>query len=337
MTLLYLTDPRFLDHDTGRGHPERPARLGAVAQGIDAAGLREAIVPAEPRRATRDDLERVHPGAFVDAIERFCSAGGGAIDPDTHAGPGSFEAALLAAGAGLEAIDRLDRGEADAAFCAVRPPGHHATSTRAMGFCLFNNVAVCAAALAARGERVAIVDYDVHHGNGTQAVFWKRPDVLYVSFHEWPLYPGTGGLREVGEAAGHGTTINLPLPAGATGDVYRDAADRVVLPALADFGATWLLVSAGFDAHRADPLSGMGLSAGDFADLTGDLLGAVAPGRRILHLEGGYDLDSLALSCGAAMAVAAGERFRPEAPTSGGPGGDVVAGALKVRTVAADG
>ncbi len=331
MTLLVATHPRFLDHDAGAGHPERPARLAAVQAGIRAAGLAEAVVLVEPRPAPRDAITRVHPGALVDAIEDLCRSGGGHVDRDTHAGPHSFEAARLAAGAGLELVARLERGEGDAGFCAVRPPGHHATAGRAMGFCLFNNVAVTAAALADAGEHVAVVDYDAHHGNGTQDIFFDDPRVFYVSMHEWPLYPGTGALSETGCGAGAGTTLNLPFPAGTTGDVYRRATHDVVLPALEAFGATWLLVSAGFDAHRADPLTGLALTAGDFADLTADLLAVAPPGRRVLFLEGGYDLEGLAASCGAALAAVEGLEHRPERPSSGGPGAEVVAAALATR------
>jgi len=316
-----------MDHESGAGHPERPARLQAVERGIVSAGLSEAICVVEATPAPRAAVERVHPEPLVSALERFCRAGGGYLDADTHAGPTSFDAALLAAGAGLEIVGRLDRGEGDAGFCAVRPPGHHATSNRSMGFCLFNNVAVTAAALADRGERVVVVDYDAHHGNGTQDIFYADPRVFYVSLHEWPLYPGTGALNDHGRGDGVGTTLNFPLPAGATGDVYRRAVHEVVLPAMEGFAPTWLLISAGFDAHRADPLTGLALTAGDYADLTADLLVLAPPGRRLLFLEGGYDLDGLADSCGAALAAVIGAPYRPEAPSSGGPGAEVVAAA----------
>jgi acetoin utilization deacetylase AcuC-like enzyme len=331
---LLLTHPRYLDHETGVGHPERPARLEAVLSGVKYAGVDEAIVPVEPRTATREELERVHPARYLDAIERFCQNGGGALDPDTHVGPNSWEAALLAAGAGVEAIERLDRGEAESAFCAVRPPGHHATPTRAMGFCLLNNVAVAAAALADRGERVLVVDYDAHHGNGTQDAFYRDSRVVYVSMHEYPLYPGTGRLNESGEQEGAGLTVNFPLPAGATGDSYQRAVDEVIAPLSELVRPTWLLLSAGFDAHRADPLTGLGLTSGDFADLTARLLELVPAGRRLVFLEGGYDLQALADSAGACLAAMVGERHHPEAPTSGGPGLAVVEAARRVHQLA---
>ncbi|WP_419924691.1 histone deacetylase [Candidatus Poriferisocius sp.] len=327
MSVLWITDERFLDHDTGRSHPERPARLSAVIDGVQQAGLADALVPTEPRLATDAELLAVHDPAVLDSVRRVAQDGGGRLDPDTVLSAESETAARLAAGAGLAAIECLDGGEADAAFCAVRPPGHHATPARSMGFCMFNSAAVCAQALADRGERVLVVDYDAHHGNGTQDVFWEDNRVMFVSWHQYPLYPGTGGLLERGEGAGAGTTINLPMPAGATGDAYRQGWDDAVLPAVEEFDPGWLVLSAGFDAHRADPLTSLGLAAGDFADLTSAIIDVVPPGRRVAFLEGGYDLDALADCAGAAVAVLAGVTWRPEAATGGGPGAEVAAAA----------
>ncbi len=338
MTVLYATHAQYLDHQPGRGHPESPARLRAVQMGLQWAGLTEALVPVEPVAATDAHLDAIHPEAYRRALRSFCAAGGGEIDADTVVVPESWNAALLAAGAGIEVIRRLQAGEGEAGFCAVRPPGHHALASQAMGFCLFNNVAVAAAHLRDQGERVAIVDYDAHHGNGTQDLFWSDPEVFYISMHEWPQYPGTGGIHETGGGAGSGTTLNLPFPSHTTGDVYRRSVAELVLPALEAWQPTWLLISAGFDAHRADPITDLGLTSGDYADLTADLVALVPAGRRLLFLEGGYDLDALAYSTGAVLSrLVDGGAYRPEPATSGGPGGDVCTAALKIHGALADG
>jgi acetoin utilization deacetylase AcuC-like enzyme len=322
--LLVATDAHFEAHDAGRSHPERPARIRAVLEGLDLGAPPEARRRLEPRRATRAELERVHSPAYLDYLERFCASGGGHLDADTGASPASWEAALLAAGSGLEALDALERGDGEFAFCAVRPPGHHAVAERAMGFCLLNNVAVTAAALRDRGERVLVIDWDAHHGNGTQDIFYDDAAVMYVSMHEWPLYPGTGRLTDAGSAAGEGTTLNFPLPAGATGDVYLEAIDAVVEPLAEAFAPTWVLVSAGFDAHRADPLTGLGLAAGDYSDLTARVMALAAPRRLVVFLEGGYDLGALRDSTAATVSTLLGAPERIEPSTSGGPGRNVV-------------
>jgi acetoin utilization deacetylase AcuC-like enzyme len=335
--VLLASHERYFDHVAGGHHPERPARLEAVLGGVRSAGLGDAVELFVPRPATRAELERVHDAAYIDRVEQFCRGGGGRLDPDTGAGPGSYDAAVLAAGAGLDAVDRLDRGEADAAFCAVRPPGHHALAARAMGFCLFNNVGVTAASLADRGERVLVVDFDAHHGNGTQDLFYDDPRVMYVSMHEWPLFPGTGALTETGRGEGTGSTVNFPFPAGTAGDAYLAAIDEVVLPLADAWQPTWLLISAGFDAHRLDPLTDLGLTSGDYALLTERLVGLVGPRRVVAFLEGGYDLDALATSSGACLAALTGVSYRPERPTSGGLGRNVVDAALKIHGVPPDG
>ena len=324
VSVLLVTDERFLDHQPGLRHPEQPARLTAVWEGLDAAGLGDAMIRREPVEAPEEDLLRTHPAGHLEALAGLARSGGGRVDADTAMGPGSWMAARLAAGAGLVAVDSLRAGEADMAFCAVRPPGHHATPTRSMGFCLLNNVAVTATALADAGERVAIVDIDAHHGNGTQEAFFGDGRVLFASCHQWPLYPGTGAADEVGTGEGEGTTINVPLPAGAAGDTYRHALDALIVPAVERFAPDWLLVSAGFDAHRADPLTDLGLSSGDYADLMEQLTTLVSRGRLVAFLEGGYDLGALADSAGAVVAAALGIRHRPEPATGDGPGRDVV-------------
>jgi acetoin utilization deacetylase AcuC-like enzyme len=263
----------------------------------------------------------VHPADYLDQLERICEVeGGGFLDPDTGTCPASWEAALLSAGAVLASADALASGEGEAAFCAVRPPGHHATAHRAMGFCLVNNVAVTAASLADRGERVLIVDYDAHHGNGTQDIFYAHPTVFYASFHQWPLYPGTGAVDERGTGPGFGSTLNFPLPPRATGDVYLAAIDRVVAPLVQHFEPTWLLISAGFDAHRRDPLTDLGLTSGDYALITRRLVELVPTAKRLMVLEGGYDLQALADSSAAAMAALLDTDHQPEKPSAGGPG-----------------
>ena len=310
-------------HNTGAWHPERPERLEAVERGLrDVFGEADgSLRPVEPREATLEELRRVHAPAYLRALDELCAIGGGTLDPDTVVSPGSCHTARLAAGAGLAAIEALDRGDGDAAFVAVRPPGHHAETDRGMGFCLLNNVAIAAAHLRQRGERVLIVDWDVHHGNGTQAIFWDDASTLYISTHQYPLYPGTGAASETGGAAGPGATINFPFPEGTRGDALLHAFDTVIAAAAGAFDPSWILVSAGFDAHHDDPLAGLALSAGDFALLAGRVAGlAPRPGRLALFLEGGYDLRALRDCVAATLGSLAERRVPTEAPTSGGPG-----------------
>ena len=324
-----------LDHDehvTELGHPERPARLRAVHNGIESVHLDDAVGPLSTRPARITELARVHDELYLEALAQLCEAGGGQLDPDTSAAPGSWDTAVRSAGLGLSAVEALRAGLADAAFVAPRPPGHHATALHAMGFCLLNNIAVTAAALADAGERVAIIDWDVHHGNGTQSIFWNDDRVLFASLHEWPAYPGTGRAAETGGPGAPGLTVNVPLPTGATGDVVLAAIDEVVAPAVDAFAPTWVLISAGYDAHRDDPLAGLELSAGDFRSLTTRVLAlAPGPGRLVAFLEGGYDLDALARSVGVTVATLAGEHPETERPTNGGRGRDAVESARTER------
>jgi acetoin utilization deacetylase AcuC-like enzyme len=323
--LVLAETSAFDDHKTGAGHPERRGRLEAAVSGIDAAKLWDAVVPLSSRRADEEELFRVHSPDYVRWLSTFCEDGGGQIDLDTVASSGSYETALLACGAVLAVVDALEAGAGEIGFVAARPPGHHATASRAMGFCLLNNVAVAVAALVERGQRVCVLDWDVHHGNGTSDIFWNDPRVLYVSTHEWPLYPGTGRAEERGGPDAIGLTVNIPLPAGTTGDVVRAAFDEIVAPAIESFAPDWVLVSSGFDAHRADPLASLGLTSGDFAFL-GAAAVSFAPkrGRTVFVLEGGYDFDALRVSTGAMLSAALDHPFRAEEPSAGGPGRDVI-------------
>lgn len=274
----------------------------------------------EPRAATDDDLARVHQAAYLDSIKAMRGRAG-MLDPDTFMSPESEEVARLAAGAAIAGVDAVRAGRGVRALAMVRPPGHHAEADKAMGFCLYNNIAVAAAAARARGlARVAIVDYDVHHGNGTQWSFYGDPSVLFVSSHQFPFYPGTGAASEMGTGEGTGYTLNLPLAAGATDAdydlVYRDA----VVPALARFKPDLLLISAGFDAHARDPLAGMRMTTEGFAALTARLLraaDALCDGRIVLVTEGGYDTSALAECLQVVIDLAHGESPAAPAPVAG--------------------
>src|ERR1700736_3434533 len=302
MSLIVIASPRFADHQTPPGHPERPERA-EVMDGLASRWRERGCEIVAPRAATREQVARVHEAPYIDRIAR--TAGHAvALDPDTYTSPESFEVALLAAGAAVDAVERVISGSSLAALALVRPPGHHAERDRAMGVCLFNNVAVAAAPRRACGlGRVAIIDYDVHHGNGTQHIFEADPAVLYVSTHQYPYYPGTGSADEIGVGAGRGFTVNLPLEAGAVDEDYRIAFDAVVGPVMRQFKPDLVIVSAGFDAHERDPLGGMRLTTPAFAAMTGELR-AVAEeccaGRMVLVTEGVYDLQAFAASLDAA-------------------------------------
>ncbi|MYB04638.1 MAG: histone deacetylase [Acidimicrobiaceae bacterium] len=332
--MLVITDERFLDHDTGYRHPERPDRLRAALAGVGDVDTELLAGGSSPRPAERDELELVHSAAMIDRVSAVAAAGGGHLDADTAMGPASFEAARLAAGAVLSAVDQLAAGTESTAYCVVRPPGHHATPSVSMGFCLFNSVAVAAAALAAGGQRVAIVDVDAHHGNGTQDVFLDRDDVLYASIHQYPLYPGTGALRERGVGAGEGFTVNVPLPPGATGNTARAALDEVIVPAVERFVPDWMLISAGYDGHRADPLTGLGYSASDYGDFVRRLM-PLAP-RTVAVLEGGYDFDATRASSYAVTGALLGLDLHPEPASGAGPGMEIVEAAARLEAVDGD-
>ncbi len=295
-TLQLFTHPACLEHHTGSAHVESPQRLAVILQ-----ALREACPDLDWRqapRASREHLLRVHTPELLDRVLAPVSSGLLALDPDTVVSPGSAEAALRAAGAGIAAVDAVLGGQARRAFCAVRPPGHHATASTAMGFCLLNNIVIAARhALDAHGlRRVAIVDFDVHHGNGTQAIFESEPRVAYASSHQSPLYPGTGARRETG----CGNVFNAPLPPGADGGAFCAVWEKELLPALNAFAPQLLFISAGFDGHRRDPLADLRLEVEDFAWLSQALVALSrrrCGGRIVSMLEGGYDLTALADSC----------------------------------------
>ncbi|TWG92982.1 acetoin utilization deacetylase AcuC-like enzyme [Luteimonas sp. J16] len=291
--LLGYTHPACLDHDTGLEHPECADRLGSVLEAVHDAF--PGIEWIEAPRATRGQLLRVHDERLLATVLSPPPHGTLHLDPDTVVSPGSPEAALRAAGAGVAAVDAVMHGETDVAFCAVRPPGHHATVDAAMGFCLFNNIAVSAAhALDRFGlGRVAIIDFDVHHGNGTQAIFEHDPRVLYLSTHQAGIYPWSGA----GNERGAGNVVNMPLPAGAGGGAFRQAWREELLPALRSFEPQLVLVSAGFDGDRRDPMAQFDLEPADFGWLTGELMREAAhhaQGRIVSMLEGGYHLGALA-------------------------------------------
>lgn len=332
MRLIVAGPTGTIEHDGGTFHPEQQSRIFSVMDGIRALNLEDEIIHPPTPKAEWRDLTRVHSVAYLTELEAFCAKGGGDIDPDTFCRPDSWNAARRAAGAGLAAIASLEEHGDGVAFVPTRPPGHHAERDRAMGFCLLNNVAIAAASLTARGERVLILDWDVHHGNGTQSIFWDDPNVLYVSTHQFPFFPGTGRVTEIGGPEARGLTVNIPLPAGATGDVVRTAIDHVARPTIEEFSPDWVLVSCGFDAHQADPLGDLALSSGDFAELARMVNEFTPrPGRLALFLEGGYNQMALRVSVTDTLGALLGLQTQPSAPTYGGPGMNEIRAAVADR------
>ena len=318
MTRL-VSDPAYLQHLAGPMHPESPGRLRAIHAVLDAAPI-AGVEHARPRAATREELLRVHGKAHVERV--LCLAGREAqLDADTAMSPGSTDAALLAAGAAAQLTLDVLAGKVDNGFALVRPPGHHAVAANAMGFCLFNTVAVAAeAALAAGAQRVLVLDWDVHHGNGTQASFYSRRDVLFCSSHQFPFYPGSGAPTETGEGEGAGFTVNVALPGGQGDADYGAVFHEVFLPRAQAYRPDVVLVSAGFDPHRADPLGGMNVTERGFAAMCSAvkvLAQEVCGGKLVLLLEGGYDLDGLAQSVHACVEVLAGNRREDFPPGAG--------------------
>jgi acetoin utilization deacetylase AcuC-like enzyme len=319
MPVILIHSERFAEHQTPPGHPERSER----AEVFDAIATRwrdKRVEVVAPRAATREQLLRVH-GA--DYIRRISETTGRAValDPDTYTSPDSYDVALLAAGAAVDAVERALGGSHCAAVAMLRPPGHHAEHDRAMGFCLFNNAAVAAAHAHALGAaKVAIVDYDVHHGNGTQHIFEADRHVLYVSTHQYPYYPGTGAADEVGRDTGLGFTVNVPMEAGSVDEDYQTVFARIVVPVLLQFEPDLIIISAGFDAHANDPLGGMRLSAEAFAAMTAELRGVAEEccrGRLVAITEGGYDLQGLGTSLDAVVGVLHAPPATASWPSSG--------------------
>lgn len=312
MTTGLIYDDRFLNHDTGPGHPERPDRLRAIVAALKSSGLWERVEHLAFETSTPSRMERLHSPAYVHRVIETCASGMPYIDvPDSAVCEASADLAMFAVGGVLRAVDAVMQGEIDNAFCAVRPPGHHAEMGRSMGFCLFGNVALAAESLIADHglDRVAIVDFDVHHGNGTQHLLEDRADILFVSVHEDPVhqYPGTGFAHETGKGDGTGFTLNVPLAPGSGDAAYRAAFDDAIIPKLDAFAPQFVLLSSGFDAATADPLGGMNVTTPGFVAMTQQILAVAnrhAAGRVVSVLEGGYDLDALAAGvCGHVAAL----------------------------------
>lgn len=298
-TIAVVEDRLFLEHRAPEGHPERPERLFSAQRALQDATVGKSLERLTPRDATDDELARVHTARYLETLGKAAGRNG-YFDGDTYFAPGSVRAARRAAGGVLSVVDALLGGSAHFGVALVRPPGHHARPDAAMGFCLLNNVAIAAAHARARGaQKVAIVDWDVHHGNGTQEAFYGDPSVLYMSLHQFPFYPGTGSTEEAGTRGGEGFTLNIPLSAGAGDDTYLAAFERIVAPVISRYAPDLLLISAGFDAHVRDPLGGMRVTESGFAEMGRILQRALPDGgsaRIALVLEGGYDLAGLGAS-----------------------------------------
>ncbi len=302
MNVGIIYHPDYLKHDTGYGHPERPQRLESIVKHLMGTPLWTKIAHLRPSPASLEWIYAVHPEQYVEMIRKRCLSGEKILDQgDTHVCPESYDVALLAAGAALLGVDEILSGKNHAIFCAVRPPGHHAETATAMGFCLFNNVAIAARYAQKKYgiERVAILDWDVHHGNGTQEIFYEDDSVFYISLHQYPFYPGTGAADERGEGKGEGFTLNCPMKAGSTEKEYLDAFQRAILPALHRCRPQLLIISAGFDAHKDDPLAQIKLTEDSFAKMTTlvmEIASKYCNDRIVSVLEGGYNLEALARS-----------------------------------------
>ncbi len=309
-TALYY-DPIFLEHDTGYGHPERSDRLRAIISELQATGLYEQLELRSPREATIDEIALVHPSGYIEGVKRVSDSGGGYLDMDTVISLRTFDAALKAAGANLEAVESIMAGEIDNAFCLVRPPGHHALPAKGMGFCIFDNLAI-AARYAMRNleiDRILVVDWDAHHGNGIQDTFYDDDRLLYVSLHQYPHYPGSGGSSEIGSGKGEGFNVNFPFPAGTGEQVYFAAFERLIVPIARSFGPQLIMIACGLDGHYGDPLCSLRLNAvsfGRMASLLVDLAAELCEGRIMASIEGGYGLKGISNSMVNIMAALSG-------------------------------
>ncbi len=300
MKVGFVYDPIYLKHDTGQ-HVENAERLEAIISHLERTGLKQQLTPIRPRVASIEELLLVHDEHYISRVRDVAQKGGGWLDADTVMSPDSYEAALCAAGGVIRATEAVIQGEVDCAFALVRPPGHHATRAQAMGFCLFNNLAIAAecALTNYQLERILIIDFDVHHGNGTQTAFYDNPHVLYISTHQYPFYPGTGSIEETGSGTAEGTTINIPLPAGSGDTEYLEVFEQIIVPAAIRFKPQLVLVSAGYDTHWADELALMQVSVTGFAQMIKIIKGLgdeLCDGHLVFSLEGGYNLTALAAS-----------------------------------------
>jgi len=311
MKVGYVYDPVYLKHDTGQ-HVENTGRLEAIISHLNESGLKSELTPVKPRTASVKEIAKVHTEQHITHVQDVALRCGGWLDPDTVISHDSYEAAIYAAGGAIKAAEAVMEGEVSSTFALVRPPGHHATRQRAMGFCVFNNIAIAAKYALAKYnlKRLAIIDFDVHHGNGTQEAFYKDPQVLYLSTHEYPHYPGTGSIDETGTGAGKGTTVNIPLPAGCGDAEYLSAFEQVAIPTISRFNPELIMVSAGYDAHWADQLAFMELSVSGFARIVKIIKGLadeLCRGRLVFTLEGGYNYQALAASVKATFDVMLGK------------------------------